>query len=149
GAVERGELVIIRRNHRREVLAEEVFVLAQARVRVYEDDALFFEVFAHLVIDHFALILSAHAREIFALRLRDAQLVEGVLDVGGQLLPGRARLLRWLDVIVDVIKVNGAEVAAPGGHRTLQEEIEALVAEIAHPLRLALELADLVYNLVR
>ena len=149
GAIERGEFVIVRRDHRREVLAEEIFVLAQARIRVNEDDALALEILAHLVVDHFAFVLGANTREILPLRLRDAQLIEGILDVGGQFFPGRARLLGWLDVVVDIVKVNRAEVAAPGGHRALQEEIETLVAEVTHPLRLALELANLVYNLVR
>src|SRR5690242_13107387 len=51
GAVERGKLVVVRRDYRREILAEEVFVLAETSVRVNEDDALFFEIFSNLVVD--------------------------------------------------------------------------------------------------
>jgi hypothetical protein len=53
-----------------------------------EDDALLLEVLADLVVDHFGLVLSRHARhETLLLRLRDAQLVVGVLDVRRQLFP--------------------------------------------------------------
>src|SRR6185437_281060 len=149
GAIERGELVVVRWDHRRKVLAEEVFVLAEAGVRVNEDDTLFFEVFTNLVVDDLRFVLRANARKVLALGLGDAQLVERVLDLFGQVVPGRTSLLSGLDVVVDIVEVNGAEVTAPGGHRALQEMIETLMAEVAHPLRFALELADLLDNLVR
>src|SRR5215218_6313726 len=74
GAVERRELVVVGGDDRREVLAHEVLVLAQAGVHVHEHDALLLEVLAHLVVDDLGLVLGADAREELALGLGDAEL---------------------------------------------------------------------------
>ena len=85
--VERRELVVVRRDDRRPVLADEVLVLAQSGVHVGEDHALGLELLVHLVVDGLALVLGADAGEELALGLGDAELVEGVLDVLGDLVP--------------------------------------------------------------
>jgi hypothetical protein len=59
--VERRELVVAGRDHRTEVLAEQVLVLAQASVGVQEQHALCFEVFSNLVVDDFAFVLGRDA----------------------------------------------------------------------------------------
>src|SRR5947209_19354095 len=49
---------------------------------------------------------------------------------------------------MDVVEVDvGEQRAAPGGHRAREEVIERLQSEIAHPLRLVLELGDLLDDL--
>jgi hypothetical protein len=58
-------------------------VLAQARVHVHEDHALLLQILADLVVHDLGLVLGADAGEELALRLRDAELVERVLDVLG------------------------------------------------------------------
>ena len=68
-------------------------MLAQARVHVEEEHALRLEVVLQLVVDDLRLVLRADAGEVLLLRLRDAELVPGVLDVGGQVLPGVGLLL--------------------------------------------------------
>src|SRR5579885_327590 len=95
------------------------------------------------------LILSTHTGQIFALGFRDAQLLEGIFDLGGQVVPGFAGFLCGFDVVIDVVEVNGAEVAAPGGHWFLVENVKALMAEVSHPLRLALHLRDFFDDFVR
>ena len=65
-----------------------LLVLAQARVHVQEEHALRLEVGLQLVVDDLRLVLRADAGKVLLLRLRDAELVPGVLDVGGQILPG-------------------------------------------------------------
>jgi hypothetical protein len=62
-------------------------VLAERGVRVEEDHALLLEVLLQLVVDDLRLVLGADAGEILLLRLRDAQLVPGVLDVRREVLP--------------------------------------------------------------
>ena len=94
GGVERGELVVAGRDHRAEVLLEEVLVLAQGGVGVEEDDALLLQVLADLVVDDLGLVLRRDTGdEALLLRLGDAEPVVGVLDVLGQVLPGRGLLL--------------------------------------------------------
>jgi hypothetical protein len=57
-------------------------VLAQAGVHVQEEHALLGEILAQLVVDDLGLVLGANAPEVLLLRLRNAQPVPGVLDVG-------------------------------------------------------------------
>ena len=111
--VERGELVVVRRDDRRPVLAHEVLVLAQGGVHVGEDHALLLELLVHLVVDDLGLVLGADAGEELALRLGDAEPVEGVLDVLGDLGPVAAVLLGGADEVVDVVPVDLVQVAAP------------------------------------
>lgn len=141
--VERGELVVARGDHRAEVLLEELGVLAQRRVGVHEDDALLLQVLADLVVDDLGLVLGGDARdEAVALGLGDAELLVGVLDVVGQLVPGGGLLLGRPDEVLDVVEVDAREVCAPRRHRLALEEREALEAVLEHPLGLALEVRD-------
>src|SRR5208282_6319208 len=87
GAVESRKLVVVVRHDLPEVLPENVRVLLQSGVRVAEDDALGREVLADLVVDRPAVVLSTHPSEELALRLGDPELIEGVLDVRGEVLP--------------------------------------------------------------
>src|SRR5205823_13424079 len=82
-------------------------------------------------------------------RLRDAELVPRVLDVRGQVLPGIRLVLGRLDVVEDVLEVDVAEVAAPLRQRPREEVVEALVAELPHPVRLVLVRRDRVDELMR
>ena len=81
GRVERCELVVVQRDDRAEVLADEVLVLTQARVHVEEQDALPLELLLELVIHDLGLVLGAHAGEVLLLRLGDAEPVPRLLDV--------------------------------------------------------------------
>ena len=137
--VQRGELVVARRNHGAEVLPEQIRLLPQRGVRVQEKDALFLEVFPDLVVNDLGLVLRGDARdEPLLFRLRDAEPVVGVLDVGGQLVPARRLLLGRADEILDVVEVNAGQVGAPGRHRLAAEVLQALEPHVEHPLRLVL-----------
>jgi hypothetical protein len=101
------------------------------------------------VVDDLRLVLRADAGEVLLLRLRDAELVPGVQDVGRQILPRLRLLLGRLDVVEDVLEVDVVQVAAPLRQRTREEVVEALVPELAHPVRLVLVLGDRLDQLVR
>ena len=60
--VERGELVVLDRDDRAEVLLHQVGMLADRRVGVDEDDPLLLQVFAQAVIDDLRLVLGPDAR---------------------------------------------------------------------------------------
>jgi hypothetical protein len=94
------------------------------------------------VVDDLALVLRADAGQVLLLRLRDPELVPGVLDVRRQVLPGLGLLLGRPDVIEDVVEVDARDVAAPGRQRARHEVLERLEPELAHPLRLVLVLGD-------
>src|SRR5215208_416447 len=125
-----------------EVRLNDVLMRAQARVHVQEDDTLFLELFLQRVVDDLGLVLRANAGERLSLGLRDAQLLERVLDVVGHIVPGAALILHRPDVVVDVVVVHLREVAAPGGGRLLEERLQRLQPELQHPLRLVLVLGD-------
>ena len=81
-------------------------MLAKRRVHVGEDHALGLELLVDLVVDGLGLVLGADAGEELALRLGDAELVEGVLDVLGDLVPAALALLGGADEVVDVVEVD-------------------------------------------
>ena len=93
--VERGELVVVGRDDLAEVLLDELGVLPQRGVHVAEDDALALEVLAVAVEDDLGLVLGGDAGEVLALGLGDAQLLVGVLDRVGQLVPLVDLTRRW------------------------------------------------------
>ena len=119
--VEGGELVVVRRDGLAEVLLDQLGVLAQRGVHVGEQDALLLEVLPVAVVDDLGLVLGGDAGEVLALGLGDAQLLVGVLDRVGELVPRVDLMVGGLDVIEDVVEVDLRHVAAPGGHRPLQE----------------------------
>jgi hypothetical protein len=142
--VERGELVVVRRDDRGEVLAHEVLMLAQAGVHVHEHDALLLELLVDLVVDDLGLVLRAHTGQELALGLGDAEAVEGLLHVLGDVVPGALGPLGRAYEVVDVVEVDAGEHRrAPRGHRAGEEVVERLEAEGEHPLGLVLERADL------
>src|SRR5690606_32516975 len=78
--------------------------------------------------------------------LRNAQLVEGVLDVLRDILPVRRVAVRRADVVVDVVEVDRLqELGATGPRRVLllQERAIRIEAELEHPLGLPLHLRHL------
>src|SRR5207302_5103418 len=108
-----------------------------------EDDALCLELLVQGVIDDLRLVLRRHAGEELPLRLRHPQAVEGVLDVGRDIVPGLALLLGRLQVVIDVLEVDHRQVGAPGGHFLLVPDLERFQPEGRHPLRLVLHPGNL------
>ena len=90
---------------------EQLWLLTEGGVGVEEEHALLFEVLTDGVVDHLGLVLRGHTGdETLLLGLRDAQLVVGVLDVLGELFPGRGLLLGGAHEVLDVVEVNAGEV---------------------------------------
>ena len=141
--VKRGELVVVRWDHRREVFLHEVGILAQRLVRAEEEHALLFEVLTDVVVYDLGVVLRTHAGEqALLLSLRNTELVVGVLDVVGDIFPIGFVAIGRADVVVDVVEVDIAQLAAPLGHRSSVEVVERLESELAHPLRLVLDIGD-------
>src|SRR5262249_29128760 len=149
GGVERRELVVTRWDHAGEVLLEQFGMLPEPRVGVQEDDALLLQVLADLVVDHLGLVLRGDAGdESLLFRLGDAELVVGVLDVRGKLVPAGGLLLGRPDEVLDVVEVDAGQVRAPVGHGLAPEQLVALQPEIEHPLWLVLLGRDIADDLL-
>ena len=137
--VEGGELVVVGGDDRAEVLAHQVGVLADRGVHVAEDDPQGLEVLAIAVEHHLGLVLGGDPGQVLPLRLGDAELLVGVLDGVGQVVPVLDLTRRRLDVVVDVVEVEVGHVdGEPLGHRALLEPLEGPQPEVAHPLGLLL-----------
>jgi hypothetical protein len=106
------------------------------------------ELLLGLVVHDLGLVLGADAPEVVLLGLRNAQLVPRRLDVIGHVIPG-LHLVHRLYVVEDVVEVDLREIGPPRGHRLAPEDVEALVADLAHPVRLALAVRHHVDDLVR
>ncbi len=85
-----------------------------------------------------AFVLGRDAGEVLALGLGDAQLLVGVLDGVGDVVPLVGLILGRLDVVEDVVEVDLGHVAAPVGHGAPLETLERLEPDVAHPVGLAL-----------
>src|SRR5690606_30386857 len=145
-----GEVVVLGRYDGGEVLLEELRVLLETRVGVQEDDAQLLPLVLELVIDHLGLELRTHAGQGALLRLGHAEALVGLAHLLGDLFPrvDGALLLVGPDVEVDVVEVQVTEVGAPLRTTLLLGYLQGAEAELEHPLRLALEVADLLYDLL-
>ena len=94
-----------------------------------------------------AVVLRTDAGQELALRLRDAQPLERLLDLVGDVVPGLLFALRRLAVVHDLVEVDLVEAVRPDGHGPLEEVLVGAQAELEHPLGLFLERADLLDRL--
>src|SRR6516162_6209542 len=92
-----------------------------------------------LVVHDFRLVLRRDAGdEALLLRLGDAELIVGVLDVCGQVVPARRLLLGRADEVLDVVEVDRGQVRAPVWQRLAAEQAQSLQPQVEHPFRLVL-----------
>ena len=72
------------------------------------------EILTDRVVDHLGLVLRGDAGDqALLLRLGDAEPVVGVLDVGGQVVPGGGLLLGRADEVLDVVEVDARRGRSP------------------------------------
>ncbi len=125
-AVQRRELVVLRRHALvHEVLAHEVLVLGDRRVHRAEDDSLVGVLLLEALVEGLLAPHADDAGEVLALRLRDAELLEGVLLLLRDVVPAvvAARLGRRVEDELGEIEVG--QVDAPGGDRLALEDLVA------------------------
>ena len=78
----------------------------------------------------------------------DAELVVGVADVGGQVVPAVGLLLGRAHEVLDVVEVDARQVGAPQRHRLLLEDAQALEPLLEHPGGLVLLRRDVAHDLL-
>ena len=101
------------------------------------------------MVDNLGLILGPDARQELAFGFGDAQLVEGVLDLGRDVVPGLSLAVGRLHVVVNVVEVELRQIAAPYRRGLRPEDLERLQADVPHPERLVLHFRDLADDLSR
>ena len=141
--VERGELVVLGRHDRAEVLAEDLGVLDQRLVCAHEHDAELGQLFLDRVVDDLGVVLRTDAGEELALRLGDPELLEGRLDLLRDVVPRLLFALGRLAVVDDLVEVDLVEAVRPRGNGPLEEMLIGAETVLEHPVRLVLDRADL------
>ena len=126
GAVQGRELVVGGRDELHEVVADDALPLGilQRLLDARVDDAHLGGGFLHGVVHELRVVLRAHAGEVAALGLRDAQTVEGVLDILGDVVPARLLVGLGLHVGDDVVHVEAVDRRAPGGDGKAVVDVE-------------------------
>ena len=143
-----GELVVGRGDELHEVGADHVGVFAGERaLHVGVDDAGFCDVLAHVVVDELGVVLRADARERFALGLWDAELLEGVLDVRGDVVPALLHVGLRADVGGDLVHIEAVDRRAPVRNGDLMVDFEGFQPECEHPVGVVLGAGDLAHDL--
>ena len=98
------------------------------------------------MVNNLGVVLGTNARQELALCLWNAEAFKRLLDLIGDVVPRLLLALGRLAVVDDLPEVDPAEVAAPVGHRPLREVVVRAQAELEHPVRLALDRADLLHG---
>ena len=94
---------------------------------------------------HFTFELCSHARQVLALGFGDTQLFVGGLHLLGKVIPFINLRICGTQVVEDVLEVDvGHVVGEPRRHGLLLEQVQAALAELRHPLGLALPPRNLV-----
>ncbi len=131
GRVQRGELVVPDRDHRREILPEHLRVLPQRRVGVQEKTPFSSRSSRILWYTTSDSYCAATPRDqALLLRLGDAEPVVGVLDVRRQVIPAGRLLLGRAHEVLDVVEVDPRQVRAPRRHRLAVEQLQAAQPQV-------------------
>ncbi len=146
GAVESGVFVIACGDDFAEPLTEDFGVFVEAFSRAYEDDALFGEFFLHVGVGGFGVELGFDAGKEFALFFGNTEALEGFLHIFGHFIPTAGSALIFGEVVADFTVVNIVEVGRSpvGGVGFGEEDGEGFFAEVADPVRVVFDVADVV-----
>src|SRR5690625_717441 len=107
--VQRRKLVVTRGDDSAEVLTEELGVELETILDRLEDDTLILPLLLERVVDHLRLVLSTDTSEDPLLGLRDTETLEGLLDLGRNVVPRTLHPLLRLEVEVDLIEGRSEE----------------------------------------
>ena len=142
--------MVARGHELHEVLAHHVGVFAlHGALHIGIHDALGGDGVLDIVVNKLGVVLRADAGERLALRLRDAQALEGLLDVLGDVLPVVAHLGVWADIGRDVIHVQSLDGGSPVRYLHLVINLEGFKTELLHPRGIVFFLGELFHDLRR
>ena len=149
--VERAEFVVARGNHFPEPFAKNLRVFDERLGGPGEDHALVADGFLNIGIDGLGVKLRLHTGEEFALLLRDAEPLEGLLHVLGHVVPGARGPLAVREIVADFVELQRLQILARpmGRERFALKNIERLETEFANPVRLVFYVGNVVYGVAR
>ncbi|MNW55351.1 hypothetical protein D3C74_330050 [compost metagenome] len=143
------KFVISRRDNGAEEFSEQLRVFTQRRVGIGEDYTLIFKVLLHAVVDHLGFVLRRYAGQELLFRFWNPQFIEGFFDLGGHFLPSLPLFLRRSYIILDIVKIQFVEIAAPFRHWHFVELLQSFQTEFQHPFRLIFDGGDFFNNFGR
>ena len=144
------KLMVTRCDELHEILVHHVGVFALERaLHIGIDDALCSHFVPDVVIHELGIILCADAGKRFALRLRDAETLEGVFDILRDVLPVVFHVGLGTDIGRNVVHVQSLDGRAPVRNRHLVIDLQRLQPELLHPDGIAFLLGELVDDLRR
>ena len=133
-----------------EMAADHLGVFAVHRAfQVRIDDALRRNLFANIVIHKLRIVLRADARQGFALRLRNAETLKGILDILRHIFPVVLHLGVRADIGCDVIHVQSLDGGSPVRNLHLVINLEGFKTELLHPRGIVFFLGELFHDLRR
>ena len=95
------------------------------------------------MVDNLRLVLGSNTcNQALALSLWNSKAFVGLADIFRKVFPALGLLLGRANKVLDVVKIDSAEVRTPGWHWLLQEVLVALQATLQHPVRLTLFTGD-------
>ena len=145
-AVQGGKFVVSRGNDFSKPGAEDVFMVFQAFRGVDEDNALAAKFLLHVGVGGFGVVLGFHARQKLAFLFRDAQAFEGALDVLRHVVPASFGPFSVGEVVADLGEIYFFNIrrSPVDGHGLAFKNGKRVFAELAHPFRVVLDVADVV-----
>ena len=106
------------------------------KIRVY--DPLGRGLLLEIMVDQLRIILRSHTGEALPLRLRDAELIEGFLDILRHLIPVRRHLRLRLDIGHDILHIQSVDGGTPGRNALFIVDLQGAKTEVPHPRRILL-----------
>ena len=145
-AVQGGEFVVSRGNDFSKPWAEDIFMVFQAFRGVDEDDALAAEFLLHVGVGGFRVVLGFHARQKLAFLFRNPQAFESALYVLRYVVPASFGPFSVGKVVADLGEIYFFNIrrSPVGGHGLAFKNGKRVFAELAHPFRVVLDVADIV-----
>src|SRR5207237_1175658 len=125
-AVQCGKLVVVGRNYCPHVLPDEVWILFYGVSDAREDDTLLLQVSLEAVVDLLALIYRPNSGEKLPFGFRNPELLEGLPDRFGDILPLLRRLLGGLCIIIVILELDWRKIDAPCRDGPLDEMLVGL-----------------------
>ena len=139
GPVQCREFVVIWRDQLHEVVPDHLRMGAcQGAFQVAVDDALLRDFIFDIVIDQLGIVLGADAGQRGPLRLGDAQLFKGILNIIRNVFPGLFHVRIGPDIGRYVVHIQAVDGSAPAGNRDPVIDVQAFQPELPHPFGIML-----------
>ena len=145
--VQSRKLMVCRRHQLHEVLADHVRIFAvHGTLQIGIHYAQIGNFLPHVMVHQFGVILCSHAGKGLSLCLRNAQTLEGILDVLRHVGPLGFHIGIGADIGDNVVHVQPVDRRTPVRHLQFVVDLEGVQTELLHPDRIVLFFGDLFYQ---